>query len=220
MIYTTKVALVIILLLPLQLSAEQLSPEVQAAVDEAAQKASVEAAEKAAEAAIEKQSQRKFAGIDFGVGISATVDYGANDRVKDAEIIDGIVRVTADNNVNARVMLELHYFFTPGMDMDKENDEISPLTGASDFGWGPFVALQPGTDEIIEAIGLGIMVGWKRKSSASSSWNLGFGVVVDPNVKILGDGFEENQPPPGNETQVRFKETDQWGLLILGSYSF
>ncbi|MDL1979572.1 MAG: hypothetical protein LWX52_16055 [Deltaproteobacteria bacterium] len=166
-----------------------------------------------------KQSTRKFAGLDFGVGVSLTYDTGKHDRVKTAEIIDGVVRVSKDNNANARIMLESHYFFTP----DKYFGLIE--TGNKDtedktFGFGPFIALQPGTDEIIEAIGLGIMVGWKRKGPSSGSWNCGVGLVVDPKVQILGDGFEANQPPPGSETVVRFKETDQWGVVLLASFTF
>jgi hypothetical protein len=47
------------------------------------------------------------------------------------------------------------------------------------FGFGPFVSLQPGTDEIIDAIGLGVMFGWKRRNASKGSWNIGIGRVVD-----------------------------------------
>jgi hypothetical protein len=39
--------------------------------------------------------------------------------------------------------------------------------------------LQPGTDEIIDAIGLGVMFGWKRRNASKGSWNIGIGRVVD-----------------------------------------
>jgi hypothetical protein len=54
----------------------------------------------------------------------------------------------------------------------------------------------------------------------ASTFNIGIGAVVDPRVQILGDEFVENQEPPGNETEVRYKTTDQWGVVVLVSFSF
>ena len=152
--------------------------------------------------------ENQFAGMGFGVGLSLTIDIGEHNRINEAVLDEnGVVRVTSENNDVPRIMLESHYFFTPKGD---------------DFGIGPFVALQPGTDEIIEAIGMGIMMGFKRRSSEdeTSSWNIGLGAVVDPSVKILGDGIKENQALPSGETQVRFKETSQWGMLLVASFTF
>jgi len=161
--------------------------------------------------------QKEFAGLNFGVGISLTVDTGENDRVESAEIVDGIVRVTDENDSVARVMLESHYFFQP----NRRFFNIQPRN----WGIGPFISLQPGTDEIIEAVGAGLMIGFKRPDKSGSSWNIGIGFVVDPNVQVLGDGFVANEPPPSGvsgepEMQVRFKEKSQTGVLILASFSF
>lgn len=159
---------------------------------------------------------RQFAGLNFGVGLSLTVDTGDHDRIDEAQIIDGLVRVDKESNARARIMLESHYFFTPG----KAGGNFLRVNNGN-WGVGPFVALQPGTDEIIEAIAAGIMIGFKRNGSTSGgSWNFGLGVVVDPNVQILGDGFIENSPPPGTETIVRFKEASQVGVLLITSFSF
>lgn len=155
-----------------------------------------------------QEAENQFAGMQFGVGLSLTIDLGQHDRINEAGLDEnGIVRITSENNDVPRIMLESHYFFTPKGD---------------DFGIGPFVALQPGTDEIIEAIGIGVMLGFKRASEENntSSWNIGIGAVVDPNVKILGDGIEENQSLPSGETQVRFKETSQWGALLVVSFTY
>ncbi len=166
-----------------------------------------------------QDDQRQFAGLNFGVGISLTLDTGSNSRIDAAQIIQStengvtssIVRVDKESNDRARIMLESHYFFTPN------NKFLGRDSGA--WGIGPFIALQPGTDEIIETIGGGVMIGFKRPDS-SGSWNLGLGYAVDPRVQILGDGFVENEAPPAGETAVRFKETSQGGVLLITSFSF
>lgn len=161
------------------------------------------------------EGEKKFAGLSFGVGISLTFDTGSDSRIEAASIVDGIVRVDNENDKVARVMLESHYFFVP----EKKFMGLDGVDHGS-WGWGPFVALQPGTDEIIEAIAVGLMVGFRRPEESGNSWNIGIGYVTDPNVNILGDGFTENQPPPGNETAIRLKEVSQDGVVLLFSFSF
>ena len=159
---------------------------------------------------------KEFAGINFGVGISLTHDLGGSGRVSSAIVDDnGIVRVEKESNDVARVMLESHYFF-------EKNDGLSflGLTKAEKWGHGPFIALQPGTDEIIEAIGFGWMFGFRKDKDATASWNFAVGLVIDPSVRILGDGIEENKTLPAAETQIRYKETSQAGLLLLFSFTF
>ena len=165
----------------------------------------------AAAAAAETENQRKFAGFDLGVGISVTIDFGGLERINEAEVVAGIVRVKDEDDVRARIMLESHYFFT---------DSPGPFGVAKgDWGWGPFVAIQPGTDEIIEAAALGVMVGFRQKGS-DRSFNIGLGVAVDPNVQTLGDGIERDMPLPVGETDVRFREEAQYGLVLLFSQTF
>lgn len=161
---------------------------------------------------------QKFGGLEFGVGLSFTADVGTSDRVSDAELVNGIVRVKDENNGIARIMLESHYLFTPNR---------TSLFGvpAGRWGHGPFVAIQPGTDDIIQAIGAGWMIGFRRPAPATGedtgqSFNIGFGVVVDPNTRILGDGIVANQPLPAGETAIRYTEEMQIGALLLFSFSF
>lgn len=171
----------------------------------------------AAVAAAVAQANRQFAGINFGVGVSATWDTGSEDRVSAASIdANGILRVDRKENVRARVMLESHYFF-PGK-------KTGP-TGEVTRGYGPFVALQPGDDEVIQAIGLGWMFGFRRgQPDDVRSFNLGIGYVVEPSVQVLGDEFTENMPAPldpdGDFIPVRFQHRDQGGVLLLASFSW
>lgn len=157
------------------------------------------------------ENQTDFKGLKLGVGLSLTLDTGSNDRVDDAEVVGGLVRVKDEENARARIMLESHYFFLP---------QRSFLgVSANDWGIGPFVAIQPGENDIVQAAGAGLMIGFRRPDS-SSSWNIGVGLVYDPNTKTLGDGIVANQPLPPGETTVRYKERAQKGVVILTSFSF
>ena len=154
-------------------------------------------------------ADRTFAGLKFGVGIALTMGIGEKPCVESASIVEGIVRVDEERDATATIMLESHYLFKIG------------TTHGRDVGIGPFVAIQPGgSDEIIEAFGLGVMIGFRRERTGTSSWNLGVAYMVDPSVKVLGDGFEQNQPPPAGETEVRFKEVSDIGILFLVSFGF
>ncbi len=158
-----------------------------------------------------------FGGIDFGGGISFTLDIGTSDRISDAALVNNIVRVNDENNGRARIMLESHYLFTPMNDIPFLG--LENTRAQKQWGWGPFIALQPGTDDVIEAVGMGVMFG-VRRGAGDQSFNLGFGVVVDPNTRILGEGLLPNKPLPIGETAVRYKEEMQTGILILSSFSF
>jgi hypothetical protein len=161
-------------------------------------------------------SARSFSGLKFGVGLSFTADTGKHDRVEDATVdANGVVRVTKTNNGRARVMLEAHYFFPPLRQKSTEE---------ANWGWGPFVAVQPGSDEIINALGIGILFGWRHDKTSNQSFNLGVGISVDPSTKVLGDEFVEDQPAPkgpdAKPLPVRFKTRDQEGFLLLASFGW
>lgn len=143
---------------------------------------------------------------NWGLGVSLTIDTGNRDRVDEANIVNGLVRVDKDNNAIPRMVLELHHFVWAW-----KNETI---------GLGPFAAIQPGGDDIIDAFGGGLMVGFRKNRETKLAFNVGIGIIVDPNTKVLGDGFAANLAPPPGETEVRFKETEQYGALILISTSF
>lgn len=162
----------------------------------------------------------------FGVAVTYTQDLGKHDRVKNAQVVNGIVRVTEDNNALPRIMLETHYFFKPSGKLFGLFDSVKNTDQTKVWGHGPFVGIQPGSQNIIEAVAIGWMVGFRRPDpengslTANSSFNLGIGFVVDPKVQVLGDGVTRNQALPVGETQVRFKDSAQYGLLIMSSFSF
>ena len=157
-----------------------------------------------------------FAGLSFGIGVSFTWDMGDRDRIEEA-IIDsnGIVRLSKTNNALARIMLESHYFFTPAKWKDGE--------GRAKAGWGPFVSLQPGSSEIINSLGAGVMFGFRRGDSGES-FNIGIGYSVDPSSKVLGAEFTVDMPAPldaaGKPASLRYQTRDQGGILVLTSFTW
>ncbi|TZG26438.1 hypothetical protein [Sphingomonas montanisoli] len=162
--------------------------------------------------------KQTFGGIEFGVGAAFTYDLGKHNRIRDASVVGGVVRVKNSDNVKARLVLESHYLFTPKVSflgLISNRYEKQPK-----WGFGPFVALQPGSDAVIDAIGAGIMVGFRRSPEATDSFNIGIGVMYDIDSKVLGDGIEENQPLPPGEIDIRYKQREQSGFLVMSSYSF
>lgn len=166
-------------------------------------------------------SDERFAGFNFGVAMGVIIKAGKRNLVQTASLDpNGLVRIERDNDTTANLILESHYFFTP----DVHIFNVEP----KNWGIGPFIAVQPGTDNIIQSIGGGLMVGFKRASlmlkdvarDRGDSFNLGFGVMVNPNSKVLGDGIQKNQPLPGAETVIRLKTTTEMGYLVTFSYSF
>lgn len=127
-------------------------------------------------------------------------------------------------DTTANLILEGHYFFTPEKRFMPQAFDSNPR----DWGHGPFVAIQPGTQNIIEAVGIGWMLGFKRASivgqdtapNRGDSFNLGLGIMVNPNAQVLGDGITKNQALPVGETAVRLKTTTEMGWLAVFSYTF
>lgn len=151
----------------------------------------------------------EFGGVNFGAGFSLTLDTGSQDRVEEAVIDDlGYVRVSKRGNSVARIMLEMHYFFTPRQGR---------------YGIGPFMAIQPGSNEIISSIGGGLMFGM-RKADSAKSFNFGFGRSADPSARVLGAGLKENEKAPlnaeGKPTPIRYVQDDQFGWLFLFSFGW
>lgn len=165
------------------------------------------------EANAEKDAKEKFKGIGFGVGLSLVVDSGGDDRITSASVVNGVVRVDEESNSQARALLETHFFFT--------SDEKLLGRAAGDVGHGPFMALQAGSEDVIEAIGLGYMVGFRRAGAQDgSSWNIGVAYMVDNKAKVLGDGISANAPLPAGETAVRMKTQSEDSFALVFSFQF
>jgi hypothetical protein len=167
--------------------------------------------------AAKRAAGRDFMGYKWGLGFGLSCDIDDGDRVNEAEITGGQVRITDRENVLPRIVLEGHHFV-----MHNGRD---PASNAKDKekatrGQGPFIAVQSSGDDVISGFGAGWMVGIRYKETSPDSFNLSLGLIVDRNVQTLGDGFDPNQPPPENETEIRYKTTSRLGLLFFASFSF
>jgi len=164
------------------------------------------------QAALERK--KNFTDFDWGIGVG--VAFGDDQRVETAVIENGVVRVTEDDTDEARILLEIHKFFTPF-----ENKDI---------GVGPFAMVTAGGTggDVLSSFGLGIMIGFRRDSddsikstsTSSASWNLGIGLVLDNDVMVLGDGIRANEALPEGVTDIRFKKESQDALAIIFSTTF
>ncbi len=189
----------------------------------------------------------RFGGLGAGVGIGFNFDIGGKERVETASIVQNkdpngnvvssVVRVDKENNDVPHIMLEGHYLFvnqepvrmpwcSSEACIDLEQDGSSCfMCGISipkeHVGIGPFVAIQPGGSDVVDAVGGGVMIGVRQDGLFNGdSVNLGLGYFADPSTRVLGDGFSENKPPPPGETQVRYKDTTMSGIMLLMSYGF
>ncbi len=141
-----------------------------------------------------------FRNLGFGLGVGWTHNLGP-ERIESATAVNGVVRVDADQNDLIRFMPEVHLWMDQWWDDQRWN-------------WGPFLSLAPGAN-LIDAIGFGLMLGYRPHQTDRYTFNLGIGGTLDFNTRVLGDGLSANQPLPPGENQVRTKQTTAPGLLIM-----
>lgn len=161
---------------------------------------------------IKLETEKKFYGFNWGLGLAFT--YLANNMsIDDAKLVDGVVRVSKEHKRTEAVMFETHY-------LARINDSyIAKLFTGTTIGLGPFAAIRVTDSEgkNVNAYGAGLMLGFKNSLDSKNSFNVGFGYFVDKKVKQLGSGITEGQTLPGTETEIRFKETDSGGVMLMFS---
>lgn len=163
------------------------------------------AAAPAAPPAIQNQDkQSAFLGdLKLGLGFGMVLNLGSIDRVDEAQIVNGVVRVTDDGNNTVRPIFEGHVFWDV-------NDKVAA---------GPFVGVQLDEGSVVKALGGGVMTGF-RVSKGKQTLNFGVGAFLDPKVRTLGNGIVEDQPLPSGEDQIRYRNRSRLGVLVMTSYGF
>jgi hypothetical protein len=160
-------------------------------------------------------ASQDFKGLKLGLGFAITQNIG-DTRIETAEVIDEKVRVTEERNTGVHAVGEIHRFTSKDTGTCTEDD----ASGCARWGHGPFFSLQTGNNDVIEAAGIGYMIGFRQNEDKAQSLNIGLGIVADPSVKVLGDDVKENQKPPGAEKTARLKKTSGWSIGIVVSFGF
>lgn len=142
-----------------------------------------------------------FQNVGFGLGLGWTHNLGPR-RVESVSVTNRIVRIDEERNDLVRAMPEVHLW------IDRWDEQR--------WSWGPFLAVAPGS-RIIDAVGGGLMVGYRPHRSDQYSVNFGIGGTLDLDTRVLGDGLVANEPLPPRETSARTKHTTGAGLLVLFS---
>ena len=148
-----------------------------------------------------RQDPWLFHNVGFGLGLGWTHNLGAR-RVDSVSVVNRIVRVDDERNDLVRVMPEVHLW------IDRWDEQR--------WSWGPFLTVAPGS-HIIDAVGCGLMMGYRPHQSDRYSFNFGIGGTLDFDARVLGDGIVANEPLPPRETSARTKHTTAAGLLVLFS---
>ena len=161
----------------------------------------------------------------FGVALGLSTKVTGADQVNSATIdANGIVRVNTRDNTQAGFMLETHYYIWPRPPAIGDDGNLVRVDKRS-WGTGPFVAAQPGSAQIISAVGAGWMVGFRRpKGSTPSGFGLGLGYEAIPAAQVLGSEFVDGQKAPvdssGKSLPIRYETQDKGALLVVLSVAF
>ncbi|MDR4480509.1 MAG: ankyrin repeat domain-containing protein [Nitrospira sp.] len=139
--------------------------------------------------------------LGFGLGLGWTHNLGPR-RVDSVTVVNRIVRIDNERNDLVRFMPEMHLW------IDRWDEQR--------WSWGPFLTVAPGS-RIIDAVGFGIMMGYRPHQRDQYSFNLGIGGTLDLDARVLGDGLIANEPLPPRENTARTKHTTAAGLLVLFS---
>jgi hypothetical protein len=165
------------------------------------------------------QDATKFWSV-WGVGLVVNFDTGHRKPIISASIVNGIVRVEEEDDVKYGLGLEVHRFI---WGTSWGATARRPWSGA--MALGPYVSALPGTNNVIDALGAGLVFGFigGRSSESESnkfSMNVAIGMYVDPGTRVLADGFEDGKAPPAGETSVRYKTVTQYGVQGVLSFSY
>jgi hypothetical protein len=152
----------------------------------------------------------------FGTGIGFLTKLTGDDLVAEAVVdANGFVRVNKRQNSSAGLLLEVHQLFQPWSQTHNR------------LGIGPFVGIQSGgNNKVIDAIGGGLMFGFKTSDDKTShaSLNIGVGYAGVISAQSLGSEFVRDAKAPvdsaGKPLPIRFVTHDAGAVMFLASFMF
>jgi|GEM_PF-6174195 len=138
-------------------------------------------------------------GIQCGFLFGPNFNVGT-DKVSSASVVNGIIRVSKDEDVTLDPLFDIHYFLT--------GTPSSIQTGF--FGAGG-AAINSGTSG---TFAFGGLIQFPKNANNLYPVDLALGITIVPNTQILGSGDHANHPPPNGETSVRFESTTTFGVFV------
>ncbi len=194
----------------------------------------------AAETREREEAANDFLGLEWGAGVGVLGSFGGERAIEKASLdANGILRVEEEGDMRPQMFLEMHSFLfgkqvkcwrdyhqnkavNKSWCKDKKKNSTGRTTTpeAPVWGYGPFIALQSGGDNAIDALAIGMMWGVRELIGKSVSASVGIGLSFDPSVQVLGDGLDEGKPLPENEESVRYKKEGRLGWALMSSFKF
>jgi len=154
---------------------------------------------------------------DFGVGLAVSTKLGKERSIEEAQLVNGIVRISSERQVVPRLMLEKHWYITQGWDT---NSTTPGVPYKRRVRHGIFVgASLLGEKKLMDSIATGYILGFRPEDNSSPTHNLGIGISVEPYARVLGDGIERDKPLPTGETSIRYKEKNRTALILFYTYT-
>lgn len=148
----------------------------------------------------------------LGFGTALGVRWNVFDpQIVTAASVDanGFVRVDTRADTAAGFVFELH--------------ALPVKWDSGRFGFGPFIAAELGSTQIVSGAGLGLMFG-VQVGGSTKGLGFGLGYMALPAVKVLGDEFKEGQlapkGPDGKSLPIRLQTRDKGSLMFIASFVF
>ena len=178
----------------------------------------------------------------FGAGIAGIVmdKAGVENATVDA---GGVIRVDEASKARAGGVFEAHFFLK---DIRKSWAEDSRLSKArlqgglagqaavqgkivSDLAHGPTVLVELG-ENVVRSFGIGYLFSLRdlqrdvsgdtiTYTPVGTAFNFGIVGLMEPNVKVLGEGLKKNTALPAGDA-IRFDREPHYGVGLLFSWSF
>lgn len=160
----------------------------------------------------------------FSAGI--LVNSFSTERVGEAEIRNGRVRVLSENKVGVGVGVQAFYpLFSAGTVVLENESNLGKAgekwTQYSKYGVGPYVGLTLETKDVIDSAGFGLAYYLRRKEGGI---RLGVGLVVDPNARYLSDEFVDGELAPERAEGVKaegikYREKTAYGFQFMVAFT-
>jgi hypothetical protein len=157
-------------------------------------------------AAQEVKKEAKAPADTFGLGAGIGMFSFAHPDIRTTTIENGIVRVTESHRRESSIWLETH--FTPW--------DVG--AGGVVIKFGPFIGLQVGSAQgVFDSLSVGGMFSMPTQSDTIKAIGIGLGWGWTQ-IHSLGDGIVENGPLPAGVSNVRLKQSDIGGPVLMLSF--